>query len=94
MRSRMLSPIQRAVKIVRYSEYSSSSKKVWTGRTNREGWSRTSTLASGDYRVEVDGWGSTTVRVNPELDKGHIQIGEWHVLLMDNGCAGSAHIVN
>ena len=86
------------LKFARVRVYSSPGNKVWSGKTDKRGWFRTRTLVPGEYRLEVDGWGSTTVRLNPELDKAPAgyskQAGTWNVLLMDEGCAGYTHIVN
>jgi hypothetical protein len=86
------------LKFARVRVYSSPGNKVWSGKTDKQGWFRTRTLVPGEYRLEVDGWGSTTVRLNPELDKAPAgyskQAGTWNVLLMDEGCAGYTHIVN
>lgn len=67
--------------------YSSLGKIAWTGATDSNGRFKTTKLPPGKYRLEVDGWGSTVVQLNPELDEGfggavHI----WSLILIDNAC--------
>lgn len=67
--------------------YSSLGKIAWIGTTDANGRFRTSKLSPGKYRLEVDGWGSTVVQLNPELDKGFGGgVHSWSLLLIDNAC--------
>jgi hypothetical protein len=44
-------------------------------------------MPQGDYRLEVSGWGSTTVQLDPETDVGNGgKIPEWRLILTDNSC--------
>jgi len=75
--------------------YSSSGKTAWIGTTDKNGRFTTNKMPPGDYRLEVSGWGSTTVQLNPEVDKGFgSQIPAWDLLLLDNACVGTTMILN
>jgi hypothetical protein len=65
------------------------------GTPNKNGRFNTSRLPPGDYRLEVDGWGSTAVHLNPELDKGFGgQIPAGDLLLIENAGVGTTMIPN
>jgi hypothetical protein len=75
--------------------YSSSGKTAWIGTTDKNGRFATTKMPPGDYRLEVSGWGSTKVHLNPEFNKGPFdQIPAWHLLFTDNACIATAETLN
>src|SRR5262245_5523551 len=75
--------------------YSSPNAIPWFGMTDKNGGFATSKLPPADYRLEVIGWGSTSVRLDPNLDKqfgGQVPV--WRLLLTDDGCVGSGMTLN
>ena len=85
------------VKLALIKVYSSSSAKtVWVWATDKDGKFRSEKLAAGSYRVEVSGWGSTTIKLNPKLDRMPIsgQVIQWHLSLADEGCVSAGFIVD
>jgi hypothetical protein len=73
-----------------------SSGKNRMGRDNgRKGLVHHRSRAPGHYRLVVRGWGSTTVQLNPELDKGFgAQTPTWDISLIDNACVGTGFTLN
>jgi len=83
------------LKFARVRLYSSSGKSGWIGTTDKNGRFIINKMPPGDYRLEVSGWGSATVHLNPEVDKGHGgQIPAWGLLLGDNACVVTMEILN
>ena len=80
------------------AELFSGQKLVWSGATNSNGTFVIRNLAPGLYTLRVEQWGTTTVRLNPKLDRiGGQSMGQieyYHLLLMDNGCVGTGVITN
>jgi hypothetical protein len=80
---------KKPLKFAQVRLYSSSGKTVWAGATDKDGVFTCNNMPPGDYRLEVNGWGSTTVRLSPKLDKtGTGQIFAFHLLLTDDACLG------
>jgi hypothetical protein len=61
--------------------------------TNEDGTFDSGVLAAGDYRLEVSGWGSATVHLNPDLGKDGFGAIYW-VDLLDDGCIGAGQSGN
>ena len=60
--------------------------------TDNDGRFATGKLSPGIYRLEVDGWGSTSVELDPKLDKEFgfgSQVPFWWIGLYDNGCVSA-----
>lgn len=71
--------------------YASVGVAAWVGFTDKNGEFATVKLPPGVYRLEIDGWGSTKVRLDPNLAKKfHGQVPTWSLLLMDNGCVDTS----
>ena len=66
--------------------YFSSGKAAWHGKTDKDGMFTVAKIPPGDYRLVVQGWGRTTVQLNPELDKEFIQTPVWNLSLEDDEC--------
>ena len=82
---------KKPLKFAQVRLYFSSGETAWVGTTDQYGAFTTDKLLPGDYRLEVSGWGSTRVRVNPELDRGFGgQTPTWSLLLSDNACVGTS----
>ena len=74
--------------------YSPSGQVAWIGKTDKNGHFRSMELNPGDYRVEIRGWGTTTIHLNPEIDKGFMQKPVWELLFVDNACVAYIQIMN
>jgi hypothetical protein len=75
--------------------HASSRETAWIGKTDKDGTFKTTQLPPGDYRLKISGWGSTAVRLTPELDRGPFgQVPAWNLLLIDNGCVATIQIMN
>jgi hypothetical protein len=75
--------------------YDSSGKTAWVGLTDKHGGFSITHLRPDTYRLEVSGWGTAKIRLNPELDKLSTgQVPVWGVELMDNECVGSSQSVD
>ena len=61
--------------------------------TRENGWFDSGVLPGGDYRLEVSGWGSTTVHLNPNLGKDGFGSVYW-VDLLDDNCIGAGQSSN
>jgi hypothetical protein len=86
---------RKAVKFARVRLYSASGEAAWVGRTDKNGAFVTRKLPPGDYRLEIDGWGSTSVQLDPNLDRGFGgQVPGWSLLLFDNGCVGATMVLD
>jgi Carboxypeptidase regulatory-like domain len=75
------------VKFAQVRLYSLSGKAVWTGTTDKNGTFATGKMQPGEYRLEVGGWGSVEVQLNPEADKDPSFGGgtpAWSRFLFDN----------
>ena len=68
----------------------SSGKTAWDGTTDENGGFVTSIMPPGEYRLDVSGWGSTTIQLGPEPDnRMGRKIPLWGLILSDNACVGT-----
>lgn len=77
------------VKFAQIRLYFSTGKTAWVGMTDTNGSFHITHLPSGTYRLNVRGWGSTTIRLDPRLNKlpsGRVPY--WSVELLDHECVG------
>jgi hypothetical protein len=75
--------------------YASVGVAAWVGFTDENGEFDTGKLPPGVYRLEIDGWGSTSVEVDPRPDRefgGQIPI--WWLVFMDNACVSAGMSVD
>lgn len=56
--------------------------------THEDGKFALEEVAPGKYLLNVQGWGSTPIRVSPKADREFPQKPSWYVSLLDNGCVG------
>jgi len=66
--------------------YSSSGQLAYVGKTDKNGWFTTGSLYPGNYRVVIDGWGRTSVRLRLALTEGEGLPGISSLLLVENEC--------
>lgn len=86
---------KKPLKIAKMRLYSSTGKTAWVGMTDRDGTFRITHLPPDTYRLNVRGWGSVTIRLNPDLKKlSNGQVPSYSVLLTDNGCVSTMEVVN
>ena len=65
----------------------SSGKTAWVGTTDENGRFAISSMPPGEYRLDVSGWGRTTVQLIPEPDKSMGgRLPSWVLILRDNAC--------
>ena len=72
----------------------SGQKLVWNGATGRDGIFTIRNLAPGLYKLQVEFWGTTMVRLNPKLSYIGPQTVSYHLVLMDNGCVDAGATTN
>jgi hypothetical protein len=82
------------VKFAKVQLYSSSGKVAWVGVSDKDGGFATGWLPPDEYRIEAAGWGSATVRLNPELGRQDSQTTAWTLQLMDNACISYIAVTN
>ena len=75
---------------------SSNGKTTWVGATGHDGSFHIRGLRPGTYRLTVRGWGSTTIRVSPDLPTsfGNGQSRLYELLLQDDGCIMTLIVFN
>jgi hypothetical protein len=65
----------------------SKGKLLGTYRTNGNGGINIYNLSEGEYKLAIEGWGSTTIRIDPKLDlQSWPQQPSWSISLSDHGC--------
>jgi len=75
--------------------YFSSGKTAWVGTTDNNGRCAITRMLPGNYRLDISGWGSTTIQLSPKLDKlSNGQIPTWDLSLIDNACVGAVMSVD
>jgi hypothetical protein len=86
---------QKPLKSAQLRLYFSIGKTAWVGMTDKDGTFRISQLRPDTYRLDVRGWGSATIRLNPDLNKlANGQIPVWSVQLMEDKCVGTTTIID
>ena len=80
-------PHKKTVKFAQVQIYFSSGKTAWAGATDRNGNFTSNELPAGEYRLEIERWGSTTVQLDPNF---HRATGNktplWGLFLSDHSC--------
>jgi hypothetical protein len=75
--------------------YFSNGRTAWVGKTDKDGRFNIRQLRPDTYRLNVQGWGSTTIRVSPDLNK--LSSGQtvfYSVDLLDGECIGTTTVTN
>lgn len=86
---------RKPLKFAQLRLYSSTRKTAWVGMTDKDGSFRITHLPPDTYRLDVRGWGSTTIRISPDLDKlPNGQTLFYSVLLIDGGCIDTMTVTN
>jgi hypothetical protein len=82
-------------KFAKIRVYSSTSgKTVWVWTTEKDGSFTSVKLPAGSYRLEVTGWGSGTVILDPKLSQIGTQTVNWSLTLTEDGCIGAGASTN
>ena len=82
------------MKFAKVHLYSSSGKMAWVGATDKDGGFSTGEMAPDEYRIEATGWGSASVRLNPDVAKQFSQTPSWTLQLMNKGCISAIAVRN
>jgi hypothetical protein len=70
--------------------YASPGVAAWVGFTDIHGEFATGKLPPADYRVEIGGWGTTNVELDPRADHQFGgQVPNWSLAFMDDGCVSA-----
>jgi hypothetical protein len=86
---------QKPLKSAQVVLYFSTGKTAWVGATDKNGSFHITHVPPDTYRLDVRGWGSTTIRLDPKLDKlGFGQEPSFFLQLMENECVGTSTVVN
>jgi hypothetical protein len=86
---------KKPLKFARLRLYSSSGRMSWKGRTGEDGRFVINNVLPDEYRLEVDGWGATTIRLQKDFGtRSNGQIPTWDLLLIDNACVATTEILN
>jgi hypothetical protein len=85
----------RLLKFAKVTIISSNGQIAWVGRTSSEGGLYSPDLRPDTYRLVVQGWGRTTVRIDPSLTKdSNGQTIFYSVLLSGNECVSTITVTN
>ena len=85
----------KALKFAQLRLFFSSGKTAAVGTTDKDGRFHIRNLRPDTYRLDVRGWGSTTIRISPNLNK--LPNGQTlfdSVQLMDGGCISTMSVTN
>ena len=89
----ILSP--KSLKSAQIRLYFSTGKTAWVGMTDKKGSFRITHLPPDTYRLDVRGWGSTTIQLDPTLSKlSNGQVPNYFLQLMENECVGTTTVVD
>lgn len=82
---------KKAVKFAQVRIYFLSGKIAWAGATDGNGNFTSNDFPPGEYRLEIEQWGSTTVQLDPNLRKATgNKTPAWSFLLRDHSCVITA----
>jgi hypothetical protein len=74
---------------------SSSGKTAWVWTTDKDGRFTSKKLQPGFYRVEISGWGITTIEIDPpKLDGDSGQNPNWFLDFSDDGCVAAGFMLD
>ena len=86
---------EKPLKFAQVLLYFSTGKTAWVGTTDKNGAFHIRDPRPVTYRLVVRGWGSTTIRISPDLNKlPNGQTLFYSVLLTDGGCVGTITVTN
>ena len=79
---------RKPLKFARMRLYSSSGKIAWNGTTDKNGGFIIKKMSPGNYRLDVNGWGSTSVKLSEDVTPhgAYRQKSYWNLALIDNAC--------
>jgi hypothetical protein len=85
----------KALKFAQLRLFFSNGKTAWVGTTDKDGGFHIRHLRPDTYRLDLRGWGSTTIRISPDLNKlPNGQTLFYSVQLMDGECIGTMTVTN
>jgi hypothetical protein len=85
----------KSLKFAQVRLYFSTGKTAWVGMTDQDGIFHITHLLPGTYRLDVRGWGSTTIQLDPKLSKlSNGQVPTSFLHLIENECVGTMEVVN
>jgi len=68
---------------------------AWVGKTDKDGRFHVRSLRPDTYRLDVRGWGSTSIRITPDLTKlSNGQTVFYSVQLIENECTATTAVTN
>ena len=73
----------------------SNGKTAWVGTAGNDGGFHIRDLRPDTYRLDVQGWGTTTIRISPDVNK--LPNGQkifYSLQLMDGECIGTLAVTN
>jgi hypothetical protein len=86
---------QRPLGLAQLRLFFSSGGSAWVGMTDKDGGFHIRQLRPDTYRLDLRGWGSTTIRISPDLNKlSNGQTISYSVQLMDDECIGTTAATN
>jgi hypothetical protein len=81
---------KKPLRFARVQLYAVEGVAAWFGFTDKDGRFVTSKLPPADYRLEIAGWGSTSVQLDPRLDNEFGgQVPSWSLLFTDHACVAT-----
>ena len=83
------------LKFAQLQLFFSNGKHAWVGTTDKDGRFHIRQLRPDTYRLDLRGWGSTTIRISPDLNKlSNGQTVFYSVQLMEGECIGTTTVTN
>jgi hypothetical protein len=73
----------------------SSGESAWVGKTDKDGGFHIRKLRPDTYRLDLRGWGSSSIRISPDLNKlSNGQTVFYSVQLMEDECIATTAVTN
>jgi hypothetical protein len=83
------------LKFAKVRLFFSNGKPAWVGKTDKDGGFHIRELRPDTYRLDVRGWGSTSIRISPDLNKlSNGQTVFYSVQLMRDECIATTTVTN
>ena len=88
-------PHNKPLKFAQVGLFFSSGESAWVGKTDKDGGFHIKQLRPDTYRLDVRGWGSTSIRISPDLTKlSNGQTVFYSVQLMEDECIATGEDTN
>ena len=83
------------LKFAQVQLFFSNGESAWVGKTDKDGGFHIRQLRPDTYRLDLRGWGSTSVRISPDLNRlSNGQTFFSSVQLMDHECIATTEVTN